>query len=114
MGEKELLIDDMRVQYLKNVDERLAVVINKVGAIKYQIYSDSFAFLVYEIIGQMLSKKVASVISERFDKLSGNDILPGKIVKILACHIFDKTSESILCYNYFIIGFWKILLRKRN
>lgn len=57
------------VQYLCKNDKRLAKVINMIGSITYQPHEDSYHFLVNTIIGQMLSNKVADIISARLDTL---------------------------------------------
>lgn len=73
MDERKSLIstDDPEVLYLKNRDKRLAVVINHIGSIECNKHGDSFAFIVEEIVGQMLSNKVADVICDRLLQLCG-------------------------------------------
>lgn len=55
-------------------DKRLAKVISMVGEITYQTYTDSYAFLVQQIIGQMLSNKAADKICKRLKDLCDNRI----------------------------------------
>lgn len=62
------------VLYLCRKDKRLAKVIAMVGEITYQTYTDSYAFLVQQIIGQMLSNKAADKICKRLEDLCGNRI----------------------------------------
>lgn len=62
------------VLYLCRKDKRLAKVIAMVGEITYQTYTDSYAFLVQQIIGQMLSNKAADKICKRLEALCGNRI----------------------------------------
>ena len=52
----------------------MAKVIDLVGTITYKPYSNSYAFLIDTIIGQMLSNKVADVMSNRLLKLCNNKI----------------------------------------
>ena len=53
------------VASLCSADPDLATAINKIGELTYAPYVDSFHFLVDTIVGQMLSNKVADVISSR-------------------------------------------------
>ena len=43
------------IRYLCKKDKRLAKVISQIGPISYQPYENGYAFLVHEIIEQMLS-----------------------------------------------------------
>ncbi len=58
--EKKLHIrtTDKEVQRLRKRDKRLAKVIDYFGNIECNIHNDTYSFVVYEIIGQMLSDKV--------------------------------------------------------
>lgn len=61
------------IQYLCKRDKRLARVISLVGTISYKPYEDGYAFLVHEIIEQMLSIKAGAKIYARLEDLcSGN------------------------------------------
>ena len=42
------------IQYLCDKDKRLAKVVNMVGEITYRPHEDRYAFLIHEIIEQML------------------------------------------------------------
>ena len=64
------------VQYLCKKDKRIAKVISMVGEITYQPHDDPFAFLVHEIIEQMLSIKAGKRIYARLEDLCGDDITP--------------------------------------
>lgn len=57
----------------------MAKVIDLVGTITYKPYSNSYVFLINTIIGQMLSNKVADVMSNRLLKLCNNKITPDAI-----------------------------------
>lgn len=71
------------VQYLCKKDKRLAKVISMIGPITYQTHADNpYAFLVHEIIEQMLSVKAGAKIYERLVDLCGGCIEPSVIAKI--------------------------------
>lgn len=96
------------IQYLCKQDKRLAKVISMVGEITYLPHSDGFSFILHEIIEQMLSKKVATVIYERLSNLCDGVITPEAIHKLSieeirstgtsnrkATYIHDLASEII-------------------
>lgn len=62
------------IQYLCKKDKRLAKVISTVGPISYCPYEDGFAFLVHEIIEQMLSIKAGAKIYARLEDLCNGKI----------------------------------------
>ncbi len=73
-------INSPPVQYLCKKDKRLAKVISIVGPITYSPHNeDPFAFLVHEIIEQMLSVKAGSKIYKRLLELCGENITPTAI-----------------------------------
>lgn len=62
-----------QIQYLANADPNLGLLIKTVGEISYTLSDDPFSFLVNTIVCQMLSKKVADVISARLlEKCKGS------------------------------------------
>jgi len=64
-----MMFDLSQVNHLRQVDPRLAKVIEHIGNINYNSYTnhrDSFMFLVREIVGQMISSSVKKVIWGRF------------------------------------------------
>ena len=65
---------DASVQYLSDKDKRLAKVIGAIGDIECNIHAKPFEFIVGEIVGQMLSNKVADVITDRLYKLCNGKI----------------------------------------
>lgn len=71
-----------KIKYLSERDYRLSKVIENIGEISLYKPTDPFSFLVYEIIGQMMSDKVRDVLSERFSKLCGNRITPECVVAL--------------------------------
>ena len=60
-------------------DKRLAKVVRMVGTITYKPYEDSYAFLVSQIIGQMLSNKVADVLCQRLTSLCDSSVTPAAV-----------------------------------
>ena len=60
-----LTSDNPAIVHLKKRDKRLEVLINHIGDIKCHEHLDSFSFIIEEIVGQMLSNKVANVICDR-------------------------------------------------
>lgn len=60
----------------------MAKVIDMVGTISYEAYDNPYVFLVDTIIGQMLSNKVADIMSERLRTLCKRSITPNKIIKL--------------------------------
>lgn len=79
------------IQYLRKKDKRLAKVIDMVGPITYHTHEDNpYAFLIHEIIEQMLSAKVASKIYERFESLCGGGINP-----VIVNELSDADIKSI-------------------
>ena len=68
------------VKYLCEKDKRLAKVIKMVGTIQYTPHSENaYAFMVHEIIEQMLSIKAGKKIYERLENLCLGEIIPERI-----------------------------------
>lgn len=57
--------DSPAIKYLSAKDKHLAKVIQMLGPLEYQTIDDGYGFLISEIIEQMLSKKVAAVLTSR-------------------------------------------------
>lgn len=74
------------MNYISTKDSKLGFYIKKCGFLKTEIFEDIFESLVSNIIGQMLSNKVARVIYDRFLALVG-EIKPETIIK--------KTDEEL-------------------
>lgn len=53
------------IQYLSQRDKHLGKVIQMLGPLDYQLVTNGYGFLVSQIIGQMLSNKVAAVLTSR-------------------------------------------------
>ena len=78
----ETIVLDMNnptVQCLCKKDKRLAKVISMVGTITYKPHDDGYAFIVHEIIEQMLSIKAGAKIYSRLIELCDGEITPEKI-----------------------------------
>lgn len=72
------------IQHLCQKDKRLAKVINMVGDISYQLYDDPYAFLVHEIIEQILSVKAGRKILSRLEDMCGGSVTPESVNKFTA------------------------------
>lgn len=70
------------IKHLCTVDKRLGKVINMVGSISYIPHEDGFAFLVHEIIEQMLSIKAGKCIYDRLVNLCNGTITPEAISQL--------------------------------
>lgn len=87
------------VQYLCKKDKRLAKAISMVGTITYTPYTDGYAFLVHEIIEQMLSIKAGQKIYNRLEALCGGQIVPTVIATLSDLEIRGTgTSNSKATY----------------
>ena len=71
------------VQYLCSKDKRLAKVISMVGPISYVPHEeDTYAFLIHEIIEQMLSVKAGQKIYGRLEELCDGIVTPERIAAL--------------------------------
>lgn len=69
--------DTPSIKYLCRKDKRLAKVISTIGAFSYTTHSENpYAFIVHEIIEQMLSIKAGMKIYSRFENLCKGNITP--------------------------------------
>lgn len=71
--------DSKSIKYLSQKDKHLAKVISMVGNITYETHNDYYAFLIHEIIEQMLSIKAGAKIFSRFSELCNGIITPEQI-----------------------------------
>lgn len=78
------------IQYLCKKYKRLAKVISMIGPITYKPHDDAFAFLVHEIIEQMLSIKAGAKIYSRLEELCNGSISPNNINQLT-----DEQIKSI-------------------
>lgn len=83
------------ILYLCKKDKRLEKIIKIIGPITYEKkYSeDAYAFLVHEIIEQMLSAKVGNIIYSRLQDLCGGTICP-EIMSKLSFEEIKSTGTS--------------------
>ncbi len=88
------------VQYLCKKDKRLAKVINMVGPITYTTHADDpYAFLVHEIIEQMLSIKAGAKIFGRLSDLCNTNIVPATISQLTDDQLKSTgTSQNKVAY----------------
>lgn len=71
--------DDEAVLYLVKRDKRLAKLINCIGDVECNTHSDPYTFIISEIVGQMLSNKVAKVMNSRLVELCGGTICVDRV-----------------------------------
>jgi DNA-3-methyladenine glycosylase II len=67
------------VCHLRNCDEALRLIIDNIGDLTYSPRADCFAFVIDTIVGQMLSNKVADILSIRIQKLCGGEVTADNI-----------------------------------
>ena len=76
-------INSPPVQYLCQKDKRLAKVVSMIGPITYSTHANEpYAFLVHEIIEQMLSVKAGAKIYERLVSLCEGHVKPSAIMEL--------------------------------
>lgn len=97
------------IQYLSQKDKRLSKVFEMVGEITYTPHTDSYAFLVSEIIEQMLSTKVASRIYNNLESLCGGCITPKSIMtlsgdQLHGCGISKAKVKYIQCLTEAVLN----------
>lgn len=91
------------IQHLCKKDKRLAKVISLVGSISYQPYADGYAFLVHEIIEQMLSVKAGAKIYARLEDLCNGKITVSTINSLTDAQIRNiGTSAAKVSYIRFL------------
>ena len=87
------------VKYLCAKDKRLAKAISMVGTISYIPHDDEYAFLIHEIIEQMLSIKAGRQIYDRLEALFSCLITPQRSSQLLVPTI-RPTSSSTSTFLY--------------
>ena len=100
-------LENEEIKYLTKSDENLSFLINKIGSISYKLETDYFEFIINTIIGQMLSNKAATAISNRLYVLCNNILDPLNINKLnidklRAIGISSAKSKYILEFTKFI------------
>ena len=99
MNKLFLQYGDEELEYLRKKDKKLAQVIEKVGFIKRERYSDLFDALVNSIIGQQISRKAHVTVYNKVISLLG-DVTPENVLsfsdeKIQKCGLTFKKVEYI-------------------
>ena len=70
------------VLHLIKNDPALSTAIERVGDLSYTLYDEPYSFMVNTIIGQMLSNKVADVLSARMLALCGGSVSPAAVAAL--------------------------------
>lgn len=83
------------IQYLLKREPHLKILFNLIGELSYTLYTDSYKFLVDTIIGQMLSNKVADIISNRLLNLCNGNIEPQTIMKLSYRYWYFKFEDKL-------------------
>lgn len=95
--------DSKKVRYLKEKDWKLGRVINSIGDIDCNLHDDPVEFIACEILGQMLSNKVAKVLRNRLEILCNGKITAQKISVLThedLRHIGLSNSKSGYLLNF--------------
>lgn len=79
MNEIVLSTESPSIQHLCACDKRFAKVYSMVGSITYSPHEDGYAFLIHEIIEQMLSQKASRTIYSRLEALCNGNVCPDTI-----------------------------------
>lgn len=82
MGIMRIALDDLPLQVLMSRDKRLAKVISYFGDIECSEHYDAYAFIIDEIVGQMLSNKVAAIMTDRLSTLCNNEVTAENISRL--------------------------------
>lgn len=99
--------DSYEITRLIKSDSALAYVISKLGNLSYSLNVRPFQFMVETVIGQMLSGKVADIITERMLSLCNGDIDPQIISELTIGELrniglSNAKSQYILGFSSFI------------
>ena len=108
-------VDSPEIVYLKNNDHILSTIIDKIGDLEYELYEDPYRFLVFTIIGQMLSNEIGDKLYKRLENkcngvitadyinhLDDNELLSIGISRRKANAIRSLTNLIIKNNNYFV------------
>ena len=87
--------DTPSIIFLSKADKRLAKLISMVGPLTYTLHANnSYAFLVHEIIEQMLSISAGSKIYSNLESLCGGEINPSSINRLTDEQIRSTGTSS--------------------
>lgn len=67
------------IQHLCRKDKRFAKLFSMIGPISYTTYEGGYAFLVHEVIEQMISTRAAAKIYARLEALCGGSVTVERI-----------------------------------
>ena len=62
--------DSDALQTLRRADPRLAPVIDAIGPVAYDVYLDDYPFLIWQIVGQMISGQAAAKIGRDWKRFA--------------------------------------------
>ena len=72
---------ETEIAYLKQVDKRMAEVIDRIGKVERRVIPDLFAALVHSIVGQQISTKAHETIWRRMENTFGQ-VTPEAIYRL--------------------------------
>lgn len=72
-------INSQEIQHLCNRDKHIKKLISMIGPLSYELHEDQYAFIIHEIIEQMLSIKAGNKIFSRLVNLCGGKVTPESI-----------------------------------
>lgn len=94
MTEQNFPSYDEAVNILKTRDKKLRWLIEQIGPLSHVDQKDDYLFLTEQIVGQMLSIRVADVMIERLEDLCGGAITPDTICS-LSADVLKNTGISL-------------------
>lgn len=100
MGEQLMFSPDSEsVRYITEIYKTFKTAVEEIGQIEYYLADDPYSFLVEEIIGQMLSEKVATEIYKRLEVLCKGKVTIQSVSKLIDEEILSiHTSKSKVKY----------------
>ena len=102
--------DNPKVLALRKKEPRLGVVVDLLGDISFRDYSDGYSFIVCQIVGQMISQRVAKIFCERLRALCDGEISPRTISRFPASELKNIGLSRPKCQ--YILGFTEAILNK--
>jgi DNA-3-methyladenine glycosylase II len=93
------------IKYLIRRDKKFKILYNLVGELSYSLYNDYYGFIIETIIGQMLSNKVADVLTGRLinicnsGKIDIESIKNLSFKKILSIGISRSKTQCIIDFT---------------
>jgi len=93
------------IKYLVKNDDKFPVLFNLIGEISYHLTRDYYRFIIETIIGQMLSNKVADIITSRLKnlcnsgKIDVNSINDLNFNDLLSIGISRKKAQCIIDFT---------------